>query len=657
MPRNITVTFDDGSTHVYQNAPDNLTPQQVTARAQKDFGKQVKALDGGRKAAPATQKPGQPSYGLADLLTYKLTGHVSDKAVPLAQAGISALQGQDFGKAYQAAQRQRDIQREQYQQEHPVADWASLPLNLMAGGAKSVGNKFVDLVKAGAQYGGLYGVGEARGTAGEQAKQIAASTLGGAVTTPIVGKIAGAVGSSVAEKMARRRTGLTGPQAKADQIVVQKLTEQGMTPRQAAQKVAEAQSRGVPLTLGDTGEEVRGVVAALSRKPGASRQTVRGMVEPRQLAQGERIQTAIQGELGPTTGVATESQRLAESAAATAKPLYEQAYSAQLPDDDILRNLSQIPAIKQALNEGRQIHGEEAMLANAIGETGPPPLPNSGFDVRTLDYAKRALDRRIEAAYSGDSAAKMQLPNLKAARAALLKRLDEVVPEYGRARAAFRGPMEMTEALQTGQSLVNKSGDEIAAATKDMTPAELDQFRLGFRSALSDLIESRVDGADKVKALIGAPKKRKALEAVFGGKDGLDNFIKTLEAETAAAKTYGAAYTGSPTAANVAEDTGLEGIGGIAAGAGGRALRGQGIVSNTMNTLADVYRYGTGKQGQAVRNALAETLTEQNPAGFVKRAARSAAIKRSGGKGGGAIGRKVGTVVSGRVSANAMSNQ
>ena len=51
MPRNITVTFDDGSTHVYQNAPDDITPEMVTERASKDFGKTVKALDGGRAQA------------------------------------------------------------------------------------------------------------------------------------------------------------------------------------------------------------------------------------------------------------------------------------------------------------------------------------------------------------------------------------------------------------------------------------------------------------------------------------------------------------------------------------------------------------------------------------------------------------------------------
>ena len=61
MPRNITVTFDDGTTHVYANAPDDVSPDQVQARASKEFGKAVKALDGGRGTAPVVgeAKPAQ----------------------------------------------------------------------------------------------------------------------------------------------------------------------------------------------------------------------------------------------------------------------------------------------------------------------------------------------------------------------------------------------------------------------------------------------------------------------------------------------------------------------------------------------------------------------------------------------------------------------
>jgi hypothetical protein len=49
MSRDITVTFDDGTNHIYQNAPDDVTPEQVTQRAQKEFaGKQITHLDGGK---------------------------------------------------------------------------------------------------------------------------------------------------------------------------------------------------------------------------------------------------------------------------------------------------------------------------------------------------------------------------------------------------------------------------------------------------------------------------------------------------------------------------------------------------------------------------------------------------------------------------------
>lgn len=48
MARNITVTFADGSSHVYQNAPDDIAPDAVQARAEKEFGQTVTALDGGK---------------------------------------------------------------------------------------------------------------------------------------------------------------------------------------------------------------------------------------------------------------------------------------------------------------------------------------------------------------------------------------------------------------------------------------------------------------------------------------------------------------------------------------------------------------------------------------------------------------------------------
>lgn len=58
MARDVTVTFDDGSSTIYKNAPDNLTPEAAIARAEGDFqGRRVVGLDGGRKAAPVAPAP------------------------------------------------------------------------------------------------------------------------------------------------------------------------------------------------------------------------------------------------------------------------------------------------------------------------------------------------------------------------------------------------------------------------------------------------------------------------------------------------------------------------------------------------------------------------------------------------------------------------
>jgi len=94
MPRNITVTFEDGSTHVYQNAPDTITPQQVQERASKDFGKAIKALDGGRKPAD------KPSFGqmLKDELLTSLPGGIVRGVKDVIDTGaeyVSRLGGAD----------------------------------------------------------------------------------------------------------------------------------------------------------------------------------------------------------------------------------------------------------------------------------------------------------------------------------------------------------------------------------------------------------------------------------------------------------------------------------------------------------------------------------------------------------------------------------
>jgi len=66
MPRNITVTFSDGSSHVYKNAPDDITSAAAKTRAQKDFGnKEIVSLDGGKNLAKTSSAKSNPLVDLA----------------------------------------------------------------------------------------------------------------------------------------------------------------------------------------------------------------------------------------------------------------------------------------------------------------------------------------------------------------------------------------------------------------------------------------------------------------------------------------------------------------------------------------------------------------------------------------------------------------
>jgi hypothetical protein len=58
--RSITVRFTDGTSHVYQNVPDTVTPQQAIERAQRDSGKAVVMLDFSAHAASDASSGADP---------------------------------------------------------------------------------------------------------------------------------------------------------------------------------------------------------------------------------------------------------------------------------------------------------------------------------------------------------------------------------------------------------------------------------------------------------------------------------------------------------------------------------------------------------------------------------------------------------------------
>lgn len=112
MPRQVTVTFADGTQHVYQGVPDDATPDSVTARAQKEFGKAIVNIDGGRKEQTTlAQDFGRSAASLADVGLNAVTGTLDMLAYPLARAyyGMSMPHEQAAARAKQETTSPKDV--------------------------------------------------------------------------------------------------------------------------------------------------------------------------------------------------------------------------------------------------------------------------------------------------------------------------------------------------------------------------------------------------------------------------------------------------------------------------------------------------------------------------------------------------------------------
>jgi hypothetical protein len=139
-----------------------------------------------------------------------------------------------------------------------------------------------------------------------------------------------------------------------------------------------------------------------------------------------------------------------------------------------------------------------------------------------------------------------------------------------------------------------------------MTPFETEMARLGARRAMAEQVDSRGDTANIVTHLAGTGKKRAMLARLFGDRRQFDRFVSTLEAEQEGFQTFRRARLGSPTAANVADDSSLA----VAIGVGDLATSGIPIIS----ALRLAARALSGRQATRAQQRVASLLGETDMA-------------------------------------------
>lgn len=587
-------------------------------------------------------------------------------------------------------------------------------LGTVTGGALAAGGAELGLARAGlsagraalagdALYGGAYGAGSADG--GNRLLGALAGATGGAV-----GGLAGRSAVSGVAGLARGRFGLPQEQAvtRGENLAIDALRSDNMSPRTALSALREAQAVGVPSIPADLGDNARGMFSSLARQPGPERSTLRGSVIDRQMGQGERIRSAITEDLGPIANVRQQSDALIQQGRDAAAPFYNRAYETPVPSTPELDAVLNTPFGRQAIGRARTIAANErrnpselnfaldaegnpvmnpfpgrqvaddlaaraeldaAQEAYRAARNGPgdvdaartrianarealrmsqqnlrgAPDPNQAASVptyttQTLDYAKRGMDDILEEQRNQitgrlvlDEAGRAQ----NGVRSELLREVDRLNPSYGQARAAYAGPAAERDALALGRDALRMSPEDVQVAAGRLTPSQRSQFGLGYRTELSSQIDNRVDGADKVGALIGTPRKRAALAAAMGETQGLTRFNQRLSAEQAANETYRAVATGSATAGRLADDAVMGSDQALLERAvdAGQRFRSGGVVGGGISLALDALKsagtYGFGKKAAAARSDAAGVLLD--PARFeevAQRLGRNAAVRR-----------------------------
>lgn len=673
MPRSYEITAPNGRKFQIE-APDDTPPEEIERLAREAAGvsetypvqrrHQELSADARRIYDSNNQLSGEGGY--RDLITQGLSFGLSDEAAGVANMLMHPL----TSGAYAAG---RDATRARVDDARETTGWAGTLSELGGGlltgaplqqGAKallSLGQSAKQGLKLGALGGAIGGFGSGDGAVDSLIKSGIGATLGGtlgvAVPTAVqlIGnRVSGAqrlIGADT-ENLARRITG-------------EALLADGNTPAQVGQRLTSAAERGTPLALADTGDNARGLLASVSRRPGAARTLARGTVEPRQAEQSDRVLGAIGENLGPIRNMRQQSDELMQQADVAATPLYDEFRALPGRTSEELESILATPAGRSAITRARTIAANERRDPTKLGfdldDQGEVVLRR--FDSpETIDLVKRGLDDILEDArdpLTGQIKYTPQLRGVESVRSSLLREADSLYPVYGSARAAYAGPASAEEALQLGRRSLTASAEDIEVALGRMGEAEREQFALGFRAAMADNIGRAVDGADQAQRMLGTPRKRAALAAVFGGEENFGRFLATMADERATNQTYRSVMTGSQTAERLAADAQTS-DGGMLETASGAALRGVSqpvsMLGDALKALGEVGRFGAGEAGDRTRESVAALLTETDPSvleGLAKaikdattrQRLRARNINRVTGRVGAGVGNSIGQLV------------
>jgi hypothetical protein len=390
-----------------------------------------------------------------------------------------------------------------------------------------------------ATVGGVTGATEAVGTSEKPLSELPAEAGRGAVVGTAAAGTLGLLGKYIAAPAFRhikQSLGFGDANKAADLAIARALEKDGLTPEQAAQKMAAVQ-RG-EMTLADLGENTAKLLRTATSTPGEARRVAKTELAAREVERVPRTAGDLRELMSGSKDFYTDVQDLIKKRSSDADSLYNAAWNSNAifspqtaPDIERLRNL---PSFKEAMKAGMRRMEDKGLDISDPKNT-----------LRGLHETKIAIDDMIETAMrSGNT---NQAKTLISMKERLLKDMEKASPEYRTARQTFAGDSELLTAMNEGRNIYKMPEPDMRKMIdrfKD-SPSEYDAFRAGIAQAMLERMTAGGATADPLKTVFPKGTEDKIRRA-FRDDDAFNTFKTRLTEEQTMLGTEKAGFRRTP---------------------------------------------------------------------------------------------------------------
>lgn len=380
-----------------------------------------------------------------------------------------------------------------------------------ATGIGKIGSAALRSGAVGASSGVLSGIGAADTMGDIPSEAFEQGVIGGGLSTILPG--AGRFAMRGKDAILRR-LGKAGGAPDRVTVAAAEQIQRAMgdrSPESVARIMKLGEAYNVPIELGIATPELSRLTKAVVSKPSEGREALIKTFAQRQRDASQRYTNQIREAFAGSDDFFTKQDEITENLRKIGDNEYQAAFDVGQVKDATIQNILKSPGLESIFKEAKEIADLSAANAASRGEDpskyvlkmGMEPVldasgtliglrPTGDFipDVRSLNYVKRALDDQITQLFKAKNTQKAS--ELKGLRDNMVRRLDELVPEYKEARRLYAGDLEVRDALDDGRDALSTGVrfQEVKKKFDKMSEAEKQAYRSGLLQSILQPVQN-----------------------------------------------------------------------------------------------------------------------------------------------------------------------